>query len=145
MGAISTTSNCRAARLFCVTLAALVAGCASSPRPTAELTRAHTLIDQAEQSGAQQYAPADLKSARDKTGAAEAAADKRDTVAAQRLATEAALDAQLATARAEDAKAQRSARELNDSLDTLRSESARKAGAAAPPAPADSAAPKQPE
>jgi hypothetical protein len=154
MGAISISARSNSAgAFFCVTLATLLAGCASTPRPTAELTRAHTLIDQAQQSGAQQYAPADLTAARDKTGAAENAANKGDTVVAQRLATEAALDAQLAAARADDAKAQQSARELNDSLNTLRNESAHKTGAAAPPAgtagpppaPTDGTAPNHPE
>jgi len=123
-------------------LAALVAACASGPPlSTADLTRAHTSIDQAEQSGAQQYAPADLQAARDKTGEAEAAANKHNTVVAQRLATEAALDAQLANARAQSAKAQHSARELDDSLNTLRSESERKVDTGAPAAPAVPASP----
>ena len=58
-----------------------------------------------------------------------------------RLATEAALDAQLANARAQSAKAQHSARELDDSLNTLRSESERKVDTGAPAAPAVPASP----
>ena len=138
----SVESNSRVAQLVLtnVALAALVAGCASGPPPaTADLTRAHTSIEQAQQSGAQQYAAADLQAARDKTGEAEAAANKHDTVVAQRLATEAALDAQLATARAQSAKAQASAHELDESLNTLRKESARNSDIGAP-----SAAPAQP-
>ena len=53
--------------------AAIVAGCASTPRPTEELTRARTLIDQAAQDGAQQYATDTLQEARDRASAADAA------------------------------------------------------------------------
>ena len=147
----SVESNSRVAQLVLanVALAALVAGCASGPPPaTADLTRAHTSIEQAQQSGAQQYAAADLQAARDKTGEAEAAANKHDTVVAQRLATEAALDAQLATARAQSAKAQASAHELDESLNTLRKESARNSDIGAPgaaPAQPASPAPIRPE
>ena len=55
--------------LVSVTLTlAVLAGCASGPPPqtTADLARAHTMVAAAEQGGAQQYAAADLQSARDK-------------------------------------------------------------------------------
>lgn len=46
----------------------VLAGCASGPsrQTTADLARAHSLVAAAEQSGAQQYAAADLQAARDK-------------------------------------------------------------------------------
>jgi hypothetical protein len=128
----------RSSNITLLVSAAIVAGCASTPRPTEELTRARTLIDQAAQSGAQQYAADNLQEARDRAAAADAAASKHDNVAAQRLANEASADAQLAAARAESGKAQQSVRELNDSLNSLREESTRKNEAGVPPAVAPS-------
>ena len=118
--------------------AAIVAGCASTPRPTEEMTRARTLIDQVAQSGAQQYAPDNLQEARDRAAAADAAASKHDNVAAQQLASEASADAQLAAARAQSGKAQQSVKELNESLNSLREESTRKNEGGVPPSVAPS-------
>jgi hypothetical protein len=97
-----------------------VFGCASEPttETTAALTRAHALVSQAEQSGAQQYDPMDLQQARDKIESAEQLQSAK-TTQALRLANEAALDAQLASARAGNAKAQQDVQVLNDSLDSL--------------------------
>jgi hypothetical protein len=128
----------RSSNITLLVSAAIVAGCASTPRPTEELTRARTLIDQAAQSGAQQYAADNLQEARDRAAAADAAASKHDNVAAQRLASEASADAQLAAARAQSGKAQQSVHELNDSLNSLREESTRKSEAGGPPAVAPS-------
>jgi hypothetical protein len=111
-----------------VLLVALFAtGCGSEPkRPTEQLTRAQTLIEQAEKSGAQQYAAADLETARNKLQAANQAAEKGKQEAATQLATEAAVDAELATARAASGEARRAAEELGKSTDTLREETTRK-------------------
>lgn len=114
----------------------VLAGCASGPprETTADLARAHTLVAAAEQSGAQQYAPADLQTARDKAQQADQLA-KQDEEQADQLANEAAVDAQLASARAQNAQAQRALGELHQSLRTLRSEEERNTNppAAAPP------------
>jgi hypothetical protein len=106
--------------------AAVAAGCASKPaRPTEEMTRAQTLVDQAEQGGAQQYASAELTQARQKLQAADDASDKGKTDVAQRLASEATLDAQLAVAKTNAGKAQSAATEVNQSVETLRREANR--------------------
>jgi len=128
-------------------LAVLVAGCASSaPRPTVELTRASTLIDVAQQNGAQHYAAADLQAARDHLQQANEDASRGDNQRAQWLATESGLDAQLASARAQRAKQQDAADQLQQSLKTLRRE-ANQNGAPPPPpeaAPPPAAAPPPP-
>lgn len=123
-----------------LTLGAL-AGCASGPprQTTADLTRAHTLIAAAESSGAQEYAAADLQSARDKATEADSAA-KHDSQRADQLANEAAVDAELASARAQDAKAQHSLADLHRNLKSLRNEAERNANP-----PPTGAAPGQPE
>jgi outer membrane murein-binding lipoprotein Lpp len=108
-----------------VTLAVL-AGCASGPPPktTADLARANTLVAEAEQSGAQQYAAADLQAARDEAQQANQLAT-HDPVRADELANEAAVDAKLASARVQNLQAQRGVKQLHQTLDTLRSEEQR--------------------
>lgn len=106
---------------------ALVAGCAGQPeRPVAQLTRAATLIEQAERTGAARFAAADIEQARGKLGRAEAAAEEGNQEAALRLAKEAAVDAELAQARASAAEAKQAEEELRRSLQTLREEAGRK-------------------
>jgi hypothetical protein len=116
---------------------AVLAGCASGPprqTTTADLARANTLVAAAEQSGAQQYAAADLQAARDKAQQANELG-KHDAKRADQLANEAAVDAQLASARAQNAQAQHGLSLLHQSLKTLRSEERRDTNAtpAAPP------------
>src|SRR5688500_3019163 len=62
-----------------VILAGAVAGCASQPPPNEELTRARTLIGQAEQTQAQQYAGAELEQARTKLRLADQAVGKEES------------------------------------------------------------------
>jgi hypothetical protein len=109
---------------------AILAGCASGPPPqtTADLARAHTMVAAAEQGGAQQYAAADLQSARDKAQQADQLASHDDSRADQ-LANEAAVDAELASARAQNAQAQHALGELHQSLRTLRNEEERNTSA----------------
>ena len=76
----------------------LLLGCAheSKPQaPTADLSSAHALVAQAEQSGAQEYDRADLVAAQQEVQQADNAAASRPGTAA-RLAREASVDAQLA-------------------------------------------------
>ena len=103
-----------------ILFALVLASCASSPPPIAELSRAHTLVEQAEQAGAQQFAAADLDSARQKLQVA----DRKDTKpeSALRLAREASLDAQVAVARARVGKAEQAVAEVNASVESLRRE-----------------------
>ncbi|MCB1675843.1 MAG: DUF4398 domain-containing protein [Halioglobus sp.] len=103
--------------------ASLLSGCATSTeKPTRSLTRAESFIEVAADQGAQQYAAAALERARDKLQQANRAADKGENEVAMRLATEAELDAQLATAQTNRLQAEQSLREVQESLDTLRRE-----------------------
>lgn len=112
----------RAAAAAAVLIAA--AGCASSPRPVADLTQAHTLIQQAEQSDAQQFASADLEAARSKIREADAAANSKPDVSI-RLAQESTVDAELALARTRAAKANQALADVNAGTATLRNETQR--------------------
>jgi Domain of unknown function (DUF4398) len=107
-------------------LAALLmaAGCASEPAPTADLAQAHTLVDQAEQSGASQFASSDLASARSKLQMADQDARKQPEQSI-RLAQEATVDARVALARTNATKAQQAMRDVNAGTQTLRNETDR--------------------
>jgi hypothetical protein len=110
------------------------AGCASSPKPTANLAEAHTLVAQAEQSGAQQFASADLEAARSELRQADQNA-KDKPVLAMRLAQESSVDAELALAHTRALKAEQSLREVNSGTSTLQSESERERPASVGPMP----------
>ena len=106
--------------------AAILAGCAThTQRPTPEIARAQTLIEQAEKAGAQQFAAAQLEQARTKLSEADAADRKGDYEVARDRATEAGADAELAVALANSGEAQRSAEEVAKGTETLRGEAQR--------------------
>lgn len=114
--------------------AALVfTGCASS-RPVAEITRAQTLIEQAEKAGALQYAPVELDQARNKLRLANAAAEDGKDDEARARANEAAAGAELAQAKASSSVATKAADEVERSTETLQRESERSQVAPTTPA-----------
>lgn len=103
-----------------------VVACVSTPaEPDESLARAAALIEQAEQSGAREYASAELESARERLALAHAATDDKDHVLARQYAEEAELDARLASAKIRSAKAENAADEITDGLEILRQEVAR--------------------
>ena len=115
----------RAERAVALSAAALLVasalgGCASQPKPTAQLVRASTLVGEAEKDQAQRYAAADLQRARDELSGAQSAESAGNYARALRLADRAAADANLASARAENGKARQSADQVRQSLDTLK-------------------------
>jgi len=112
-------------RVIALSAAALMAasalgGCASQPKPTAQLVRASTLVSEAEKDQAQHYAAADLQRARDELSSAQTAESDGKYDNALRLADRAAADADLASARAASGKAQQSAEQVRHSIDTLK-------------------------
>jgi chromosome segregation ATPase len=103
----------------------IAAGCASAQQPAPQVTRAQTLIEQAEKAGAQEYAAADLERARDKLQAANAAAEKGKEEIAAQYAAQAVVDAELATARASSGQARKAADEVHAGAQTLSDEATR--------------------
>jgi len=88
--------------------------CASAPpAPTAALDEANLAIQAAAQDDASHYANAELDQARQKLLLANDAVAMQDMVLAGRLANEATVTAELATAKTEAAKAQAINVELN--------------------------------
>ena len=107
----------------------LVGGCASAPvPPTAELQAAEQAIASAERARVADYASVELSKARDKLAAARNAVQEEKMVQAQRLAQQARVDAELAYARAEVAKARVVNEQMQKGTDTLKQEMQRKTG-----------------
>jgi hypothetical protein len=105
-------------------------GCATQgPKPSEEMTRARTVIEQADKGGnAQRYAAADLQKAHDELNDAQKADQAHKYDEARRYAEAAEADADVATARGNAGDAQRAAQQLQKSNETLESESGRNAG-----------------
>jgi hypothetical protein len=116
-----------------VLLCGLAGGCATeSPPPTEEVTRARTVIEDADKAGAQRYAAADLQRAHDELSDAEKANANGQYSEARRYAESAEVDADVATARASDGAAERAATEVAQGNETLREESGRSAPTTTP-------------
>jgi hypothetical protein len=98
------------------------------------MTRARTLVEQADRAGAQRYAAADLQKAHDELSNADKANAEKKYDEARRYAEAAAADADVASARSSAGEAQQAARELTKSNETLRQESDR-TSASAPSSP----------
>ncbi|AMV73753.1 DUF4398 domain-containing protein [Desulfuromonas carbonis] len=102
---------------------AFLAGCAvPAPAPEKQFTLATQSIAEAETSGATEFAPVELKSARDKLSQAKLAMGREENLQAGRLADEAMADANLAEAKARSAKSQKVVAELQESIRVLREE-----------------------
>jgi len=112
-------SMLRAAGILGIALA--VGGCASSgERPDAELQTAEASIQQAVSADAREFEPVLLNQAQNRVADAEALLDQEKYVEAERLLEKASVDAQLAGARSETAKAQQAVAEINRNIDSLR-------------------------
>jgi len=109
----------------------LLAGCSSPPKaPDQALQAAELAIATAEQARVADYASPELGQARDKLTAAREAVAKEEMTSAARLAAQSRADAELATAKAEAAKAQAVNDELGKNINTLEQELQRNSGGA---------------
>ena len=112
-----------------VVVTLFLAGCASAPvPPRAELQAAEQAIASAERARVADYASVELSEARDKLAAARRAVQEEKMVQAQHLALQARVDAELASARAEVAKARVVNEQMQRGTDTLKQEMQRKTG-----------------
>jgi hypothetical protein len=102
-------------------------GCASEgPKPTDELTKAHTIVEQADKGGtAQRYAAADLQRAHDELSNAERLSGQKKYDEARSAAQRAQVDADLAVARGNSAEQQKAAADVTKANDALRHETSR--------------------
>lgn len=106
-----------------------LASCMSKPvAPTHELQSAEQAIIQAEQARVADFASPELREAREKLTAAQAAVRKDEMTLAKRLAEESKLDADLALAKAQVAKAQVVNDEMKQGTRSLKQEMQRNMG-----------------
>jgi hypothetical protein len=110
--------------LLCV---AAAAGCASEgPKPTDELTKAHTVVEQADKGGtAQRYAAADLQRAHDELSDADRYDAQKKYDEARYFAQRAEVDADVAVARGNSGEAQKAAADVASANNTLQQETQR--------------------
>lgn len=109
-----------------VTATLLITGCASIPAPTEQIAVSKVAVESANSAGGNEFAPVQLKSAMDKMDAAERAMTAEDYGLAKQLAEQAQVEAQLASATARSAKAQKAASALLEDNRVLRQELDRK-------------------
>ncbi|MCE7914573.1 MAG: DUF4398 domain-containing protein [Nitrosomonas sp. PRO4] len=105
---------------FCfVSIILLISACNSIPKPVGELASAKAQIETAETNDANHFAPVELDRAKTKLNEAEKAADEKNYATAKRLADESLSDGKLATAKASAARAQKSAQDMRDTIQTM--------------------------
>jgi hypothetical protein len=112
---------CKAGAVLCLTVG--LGACATTPLPRDKFELAQASVQRAEQSGADEFAPVELRAARDKLSAAESSPhSSQGAIAAAHLADEADADARVAEAKSQAARSRRAAEELDRSLAALREE-----------------------
>lgn len=110
----------RFALVACLVLA--VGACASTDIAAPDTTEAESMIKQAQEAGAQEYAPVELRNAREKVEQAKALVEQEENAKAMRLTKEASVDAELAMIKARSAKAQEAVKQLQETIKTLKEE-----------------------
>ncbi|MDY0745124.1 DUF4398 domain-containing protein [Paucibacter sp. R3-3] len=106
--------------------AVLLAACASTPKPDAELAISNAAVNSALSAGAADAAPDELRTARDKLDRARVQRDSGHNDIALALAREATVDARLAEQKALAARTRKSAEDLSQANRALADEVARK-------------------
>lgn len=96
--------------------------CASTPPPNESIRAAELAIANAEQARVADVSSPELRAAHDKLRASRAAVAEEEMILAKRLADEARVEAELASARFEWAKAKAVNEEMQKSIDTLKAE-----------------------
>ncbi len=128
----STTQTRRGSRLRAAVAgiggALMIAACASTPAPTAQLQAAELAISNAERTDAGRYAAGELGEARAKLASANTAVQAESMVVAAQLADESRVEAEFAAAKTAAVKAQTVNDEMKDSTGTLIDEMQRSSG-----------------
>lgn len=103
-------------------LAVLAGGCTSSRLPPPDLSGPRSAIADADQAGASEAAPLELRNARLKLEQAQNAINQGDHERASIFAEQAQIDAKYAEARARSVRARAAVDELRESIRVLRDE-----------------------
>ncbi|MCK0165219.1 DUF4398 domain-containing protein [Marinobacter sp. S6332] len=102
-------------------IALTLSGCASPGKPpTAELQSAENSLQQAVAADAREFEPILLNDAQNKVADAKKMIDQEKYTQAERLLEQAEVDAQLAAARADTAKAKQAVEEINRNIESMR-------------------------
>ncbi|MBL3557390.1 MULTISPECIES: DUF4398 domain-containing protein [Marinobacter] len=102
-------------------IAVVVGGCASSvERPDEQMQSAESAIQQAVSSDARDFEPVLLNQAQNRVADAEELIEAEKYMEATRLLEKASVDAELAGARSDTAKAQQAVEEINSNIEALR-------------------------
>ena len=129
MNATSKTYRCSQLRIALGVTGVLVLGaCASTPPPTASLQAARQAISDADRAEAGHYASGELGEARTKLSSANNAVSDKKMTMAERLANESRADAELASAKTANVKANAVNDEMKRSTSTLIQEMQRNSG-----------------
>jgi Domain of unknown function (DUF4398) len=99
-----------------------LAGCASIPPPTEQMAVSRAAVSQAQNAGAAQHAPVELRNAQSKLDGATDAMKREEYEKAKRLAEQAEVDAKLAAVKADTARARAAVAELQEGIRVLRRE-----------------------
>ena len=121
---MNTLKLTRGAAAIAVTVVALAA-CSSNPVADEKIAVAKASVQRAEASGAPEYAPVQLATARDELALAEKDNANRDLQPATNLAERANIDAQLAEATAQQQRSRKAAMESDSGMQTLQQETTR--------------------
>ena len=105
---------------------ALLAACAGTPPPVAQMAVAEAAVKRAGSASTTETAAAELRVATDKLAAARSALLSGDNDRARQLAEQAAIDAQVAELHAQSMRSTKAAQETQDAARVLREEIARK-------------------
>jgi len=105
--------------------AAALAGCASTPPPTSQLATAQQALNSADTAQSAEYAPLELRTAREKLLQAEQANVEKEYDRARYLAEQAEWDARVAERKAQAEKARRGLESAERGTQELREESLR--------------------
>lgn len=110
-------------KLFTVVIGfGLLTACASTNPPNQQLTETQMVIQQAEQLGAEDYAPLEIRDANIKLALAREAVEDGKYEKAIKLAEHARVDAELAQIKSQSGKAKKEVAELRESIRVLKAE-----------------------
>jgi hypothetical protein len=115
----------KGAAVFTASVIVLGACASSSPVADEKIAVAKASLQRADSSGAPEFAPVELATARDKLARAEKANADHDLQPATNFAEQANVDAQLAEATAQEQRAHKAAMEFDSGINTLQQESMR--------------------
>jgi septal ring factor EnvC (AmiA/AmiB activator) len=103
-------------------LAGMMSACASTHVAVPDTGQAESMVKQAQQAGANQYAKLTLHNAEQKIKQAKSAINQKNNQKATRLTEEASVDAKLATVTARSKKAQDAVKQLHKTIQALQQE-----------------------